>query len=26
MNAAFTLSQKVGRKNYEFKYEFKGKK
>ena len=26
MNAAFTISQKVGRKNYEFKYEFKGKK
>ena len=26
MNVAFTISQKVGRKNYEFKYEFKGKK
>jgi hypothetical protein len=26
MNASFTLSQKVGRKNYEFKYEFIGKK
>lgn len=26
MSVAFTLSQKVGRKNYEFKYEFKGKK
>lgn len=26
MTAAFTRSQKVGRKNYEFKYEFKGKK
>ena len=26
MDAAFTISQKVGRKNYEFKYEFKGKK
>ena len=26
MNASFTLSQKVGRKNYEFRYEFRGKK
>ena len=26
MNASFTISQKVGRKNYEFKYEFRGKK
>ena len=26
LNVAFTISQKVGRKNYEFKYEFKGKK
>ena len=26
MTAAFTRSQKVGRKNYEFKFEFKGKK
>ena len=26
MVASFTISQKVGRKNYEFKYEFKGKK
>ena len=26
MNASFTLSQRVGRKNYEFKYEFRGKK
>ena len=26
LNASFTLSQKVGRKNYEFKYEFRGKK
>lgn len=26
MNVSFTLSQKVGRKNYEFKYEFRGKK
>lgn len=26
LNTAFTVSQKVGRKNYEFKYEFKGKK
>ena len=26
LNASFTLSQRVGRKNYEFKYEFRGKK
>ena len=26
MVASFTISQKVGRKNYEFKYEFRGKK
>ena len=26
LNASFTLSQRVGRKNYDFKYEFKGKK
>ena len=26
MTAAFTISQKVGRKNVEFKYEFRGKK
>jgi len=26
MVTSFTLSQKVGRKNYEFKYEFRGKK
>ena len=26
IDASFTISQKVGRKNYEFKYEFKGKK
>ena len=26
MTASFTISQKVGRKNYEFKYEFRGKK
>lgn len=26
LNASFTISQKVGRKNYEFKYEFRGKK
>ena len=26
MTTSFTISQKVGRKNYEFKYEFRGKK
>lgn len=26
LDASFTLSQRVGRKNYEFKYEFRGKK
>ena len=26
LNTSFTISQKVGRKNYEFKYEFIGKK
>ena len=26
IDASFTLSQRVGRKNYEFKYEFRGKK
>jgi hypothetical protein len=26
LNASFTLSQRVGRKNYEFQYEFRGKK
>ena len=26
LNASFTISQKVGRKNYQFKYEFIGKK
>ena len=26
INASFTLSQRVGRKNYDFKYEFIGKK
>ena len=26
IDASFTLSQRVGRKNYEFKYEFIGKK
>ncbi len=26
LNTSFTISQKVGRKNYEFKYEFNGTK
>jgi hypothetical protein len=26
MTTSFTISQKVGRKNYDFKYEFIGKK
>jgi len=26
IDASFTLSQRVGRKNYDFKYEFRGKK
>ena len=26
IDASFTISQRVGRKNYEFKYEFRGKR
>ena len=26
LNTSFTINQKVGRKNYDFKYEFRGKK